>query len=175
MQMTALTSESPHSTDPHAASPSNSSHVDPHKLWNSQFLFVQDASRFRAQGPPNLSTSMTCCQFSILYQHTMRINIEGLLLLKSVHRTAIIRQVVCRLLLHSCKQWAILDDIQNRMLRTGLQSGNCGLRGGRTVVSRSLVRGQDATISCAAAPEPRYAIRVDSAYNLLQSEKPGKE
>jgi len=48
---------------------------------------------------------MTCCQFSILYRHVMRINIKGLLLSKPVHRTAIIRQVVCQLLLHSRKQW----------------------------------------------------------------------
>jgi hypothetical protein len=48
---------------------------------------------------------MTCCQFSILYRHVVRINIEGLLLPKPVHRTAIIRQVVCQLLLYFRKQW----------------------------------------------------------------------
>jgi hypothetical protein len=42
---------------------------------------------------------------AILSWYVMRINTKGPLLSKPVHRTAIIRQVVCQLLLHSRKQW----------------------------------------------------------------------
>jgi hypothetical protein len=52
-----------------------------------------------------MSLPFPAISMAILSWYVMRINTKGPLLSKPVHRTAIIRQVVYQLLLHSRKQW----------------------------------------------------------------------